>query len=611
MSALLALTRLLAFPTFALAYAPSLPRRFGRPKGPLPRSSRVAMKFKPEKTAPIQVKATLPAREDPRVSLFNNLLAQECGDSAIGLKSTDGGKSLVATKNVSAGDVLVTVPKRLVVSAHRSGVVSGLQGQTEEMWKAAGDLRKPVEEANFTQGARWDARLALGVYEALAGAGGDFWDVYRRLLPTPPQVTHPLMLPDSFVQGLQNDMMEIETIKTRERLVELYPDLDKHDAHPSTEDYFAAGRDMQMIPKPLQYCYALVNTRCFDLDDGDTFGLVPFLDMADHSPIPSANFETVKDGYGLVALRPIQVGEDVTISYGDKTTSKLFRNFGFSPEEGTAQDSKWLTELAAAAYASGAPGLEEALSEYSDFAYNASRQELLNSSFDNLGPLATPERRAAIMGTLVRRENVSSDLAAKILGKDEDEDASVPPIVLLIAAGWQLSQYPTSLRKDQTTLAGYLADEVADDKRIIAMLKYRIARKILLNLAVKTISIFLSKEAMLEMPEEPPSNESSSNEPPSGEAPSDEAQSDEPASAVAALKQASDAFSDALLAPFSEDAFKKVFKTDGTPTDAFMEAFRKAGAQSDEPPSDKPPSDKPPSDEPPSDEPPSDGSKLK
>ena len=52
------------------------------------------------------------------------------------------------------------------ISQLRSGVVGGLQGQTEAVWDAAGDLREEVGEERFKQGATWDVRLALAVFEA-------------------------------------------------------------------------------------------------------------------------------------------------------------------------------------------------------------------------------------------------------------------------------------------------------------------------------------------------------------------------------------------------------------------------------------------------------------
>lgn len=58
-------------------------------------------------------------------------------------------------------------------------------------WEAAGDLREPVSDEDFARGMTWDVRLALGLLEATADpqTGGEFWDVYGRLLPRPHTIT--------------------------------------------------------------------------------------------------------------------------------------------------------------------------------------------------------------------------------------------------------------------------------------------------------------------------------------------------------------------------------------------------------------------------------------
>jgi hypothetical protein len=50
--------------------------------------------------------------------------------------------------------------------------------------------------------------------------------------------------------------------------------------------------------------------------DGDTFAFVPFLDMAQHADVPTANFRVdAQDGAKLTALADLKPGEEVTINY--------------------------------------------------------------------------------------------------------------------------------------------------------------------------------------------------------------------------------------------------------------------------------------------------------
>ena len=105
---------------------------------------------------------------DGPTALFTALCAQHSPMAAVALTGSaqnGGGRRLVTTRSVQAGEIILTVPPELLLTSHRSGVIAGLQGQTELMWEAAGDLRQEVGEELFKRGATWDVRLALAVFE--------------------------------------------------------------------------------------------------------------------------------------------------------------------------------------------------------------------------------------------------------------------------------------------------------------------------------------------------------------------------------------------------------------------------------------------------------------
>jgi hypothetical protein len=57
--------------------------------------------------------------------------------------------------------------------------------------------------------------------------------------------------------------------------------------------------------------------------DGDTFAFVPFLDMAQHADVPTANFRVdAQDGATLTALADLKPGEEVTINYDPDYSSE-------------------------------------------------------------------------------------------------------------------------------------------------------------------------------------------------------------------------------------------------------------------------------------------------
>ena len=158
---------------------------------------RVPLPAKQHRCAAVHLTASPAGGEAERSrALFDALIQDHGVTAAVALEGSareEGGRRLVSARDIAAGDVLLKVPNEILITAHRSGVVGGLAGQTELMWDEVGDLREEVGEQNFKRGATWDVRLALAVFEALAGSGGDFWLGYRQLLPAPPMVTHPLV----------------------------------------------------------------------------------------------------------------------------------------------------------------------------------------------------------------------------------------------------------------------------------------------------------------------------------------------------------------------------------------------------------------------------------
>ena len=265
---------------------------------------------------------TVATPESRNAELFSSLIAAEGVQASVdlGTSQTSRGRCLVATRDIEPGETVLVIPKSLLITAHRAGMIGGLQGQTDAMWDATGDLREEVGEQMFARGASWDVRLALGVFEACGGAGGPFWDGYRQLLPPPPRLAHPLTFPADWLAEVQDAALEAKVRAKAEKLRELYPSLHSHAVHPVTAGYesmgapmelipdrcsthtpswsacactcrtctchHATGAPMELIPYPLQYTYALVVSRCFAMADGDTFAFVPFLDLCEmHMPI--------------------------------------------------------------------------------------------------------------------------------------------------------------------------------------------------------------------------------------------------------------------------------------------------------------------------------------
>ncbi|CAN0295750.1 unnamed protein product, partial [Discosporangium mesarthrocarpum] len=247
-------------------------------------------------------------------------------------------RGLFVEQDIGEGEVMLEVSSELCLWSTRDGVISGLYGQTEMCWEAAGDLREPVSDNDFLRGMTWDVRLAVALLEATADpqVGGQFWDLYSRLLPDPHTVSVPFCLPERLLAQLHNKGMAEGARRQKERLTRLYPALMQTLlSHRITAPYSGIsttvgasgggqegpGRDRggravgggvdPGIPMALTWAFAMVRSRAFGAGE-ERFALVPFLDMANHEFNPSANFTFEAPGvFRMRALRDISSGEEV------------------------------------------------------------------------------------------------------------------------------------------------------------------------------------------------------------------------------------------------------------------------------------------------------------
>jgi hypothetical protein len=296
------------------------------------------------------------------------------------VRGNDGkGNSLVCAKSVKKGAILMTLPLSKCILAHRSGAVRGLQGQTEALWECAGDLRKSVDEKEEEErGRTWDVQLALGVLDATAGTGlggststdGEFWNSYTFDFPKPESLTVPFCYPKQsclLSSELQNDEAKEAVLKQKLRLEKMFePTKSDHvtkiESHRVTS--LALERVKQqleasnlvpsdlldsvgksLIPSPMEWAFAVVRSRCVKIIE-NWFGILPILDMANHSLDPSADVKMLVSGEDesgqttdvnisdmtlcLCATRDLKEGDEVTISYGeDYNNRRLFIQYGF------------------------------------------------------------------------------------------------------------------------------------------------------------------------------------------------------------------------------------------------------------------------------------------
>ena len=201
----------------------------------------------------------------------------------------------------------------------------------------------------------------------------------------------------------------------------------------------------------------------------------------------------------LRALRDLDAGDPISICYGEEyTTPRLFEQYGFAPEQGTAQDARWLREIVEAATDADAPGVAQAIADAPATPLGDSQAALqaLGAAFSaqSESPLSTQERRAAIFDALL------GDEPAEEVGEAATAAAEpVAPAALLAAVRWAIGRLPTTLEEDEAELRelqgmaseGKEAGGGAIDPRVEAVLGYRLARKRQLAITEATLSTFL------------------------------------------------------------------------------------------------------------------------
>ncbi|ETN10103.1 hypothetical protein PPTG_10831 [Phytophthora nicotianae INRA-310] len=97
------------------------------------------------------------------------------------------------------------------------------------------------------------------------------------------------------------------------------------------EDFPAIWPTEVSTLKKFQWAYSMVSSRAFKVADAPEPTLLPVIDMANHSAEnPAAHIVKTDSGsFQLVALRKVENGEPVTISYGNLSNAQLLCRYGF------------------------------------------------------------------------------------------------------------------------------------------------------------------------------------------------------------------------------------------------------------------------------------------
>lgn len=252
------------------------------------------------------------------------------------MKDSFGGSGLTATRDFGKGEVLVSVPLDMCILARRDGSIRNLVGQSDRMWEALGDIREPIPSTPESAFLSWDLRLAFALLEATAepslAAQGKFWETYTGALPRPDTVTIPFCFSDRCLEETQDATLISRAREQKQRLAK-YADFDAPDTH--RVDPFNPSAPS---PGPLSWAFAMVRSRCFQIAP-DWFGVVPIIEIANHSTEPNAEFLTLGSTWDtavcvLKSTEAVPNGGEVRIRYdanADRAYSnrRLFTQYGF------------------------------------------------------------------------------------------------------------------------------------------------------------------------------------------------------------------------------------------------------------------------------------------
>lgn len=235
------------------------------------------------------------------------------GGSHVAIGVSEGGlRGLVAQRSCNPGDLLLEVPLSLCIAD------SGEDGSTP----LAGAAPK------WTRELPWNVQLALSVIEQKAcGEANPFLDSWPTVPPPLPTASDPAEL------ALASD----PSLSTKADEAFFWLDEQYWLAREAAEaaDLLDGFPDARAFREAMEFVWS----RCLRLSSGPHGVrrlLVPLLDLANHETVPSAMYafghsDQCGPSIRLHAARALDVGEAVTITYGEHDSTHFALYYGFVP----------------------------------------------------------------------------------------------------------------------------------------------------------------------------------------------------------------------------------------------------------------------------------------
>ncbi|KAK3842707.1 MAG: hypothetical protein J3R72DRAFT_442254 [Linnemannia gamsii] len=220
------------------------------------------------------------------------------------------GRGMMATKDIKAGEVIVQVPERNLVTMRSLQATYG------------------ARIARFGKKVNSHMIIALHIALLVQAPERSGWLPYLRMLPKKFD-TMPVRYPPELLELLpQNAQVHVKKQKAK---IEADYNI--------TLDFLQSNADL--LTRPLQYeeyewAWLVVNTRCIYLDAknqsaADNIALAPMLDFLNHTHDAKTEgaFCTKTKSYQIKTLLPYKKGEQVFINYGPHDNCFILVEYGF------------------------------------------------------------------------------------------------------------------------------------------------------------------------------------------------------------------------------------------------------------------------------------------
>lgn len=235
------------------------------------------------------------------------------------------GRGLEAKDRIKNGEVLLKIPRRVLLTPEAALQHSSLGGQME----AAGL-------------PGWSI-LAVAIAEARYGEGPQEWKEYAQALPSSTGCVLEWSLDEVvLLRGSQVHRTALEIAAAAQASVaELQPIVERAE----TDGLVQQG---VLSPKRLRWAFSMLLSRLVRLQGlGNQEALCPWADMINHDCRANTHldFDFGSQTAVLVSDRSYKPGEQVMASYGQRTSGQLLLSYGFAPTAGENPHDACLLQL--------------------------------------------------------------------------------------------------------------------------------------------------------------------------------------------------------------------------------------------------------------------------